>query len=242
MSSLDGGLENGPAMFEFVAQDVGRPGVLELAPDPQEHRLACRQRVGLSTLQQGDRLVVALRLHDLRVHKPLLQRLLQRLQIRGAGHGRDALAREAPEPLGPDGLPDDEAGRVDPHRIREVHLLHARERGGGRPALHVHLALADAVEPGLDAGGDPLHGDGLDLELLLEAGDDPLAELDGVPGRLPVFLVRERLGVGAVRDGDLLGVADPLQHLVRRLGVRQCWEQRRQEQHPSKHRVDLEME
>src|SRR5207302_9415757 len=81
----------------------------------------------------------------------------------------------------------------------------------------------------------------LDRELLLEAGGDALAEVDGVPDRLPAFLVGERRRVGAVGDGQRLGGADALQRLVGRLGVGDRGKERRQQQRQSSHHMDLEL-
>src|SRR5208282_3129477 len=76
-------------------------------------------------------------------------------------------------------------------------------------------------------GRNPLHGERLDLELLLQAGDDALAQLDRIPRGLAAVLEGERQGVGAVGDGDRLAVVDTLEGPVSRLGVRYRREQNR---------------
>src|SRR5215831_16918192 len=76
----------------------------------------------------------------------------------------------------------------------------------------------------------------LDLELLLQAGDDAFAERHAVAGWLTPLLVGERRGVGAVGDVDRLALLDALERLVRRLGLRHHREQSRPEQQQSSHR------
>jgi hypothetical protein len=73
------------------------------------------------------------------------------------------------------------------------------------------------------------------LELLLEAGDDSLAELDRVPGRLTVRLGGERSGIGTIGDVDRLAVADALERLVHRLGVSQRREHSCHDEQQSSH-------
>ena len=83
-----------------------------------------------------------------------------------------------------------------------------------RAALHVGLLLRYQVDAVLRGSRHPVHLHRRDLELLLDARDHALADVDGVAGGLAVVVVeRERQRVGAVRDRHGIAGADTLERL-----------------------------
>ncbi len=187
----------------------------------EEHDVIGRERIRLLGFERRDALGVIL--HDDKLAAldlTTVDERFHRLLVGRSADDRNRFAGEILDFLGLVGFPGQQAGSRREVRRREVDLLLAGERVGGRAAFDIDDAFDDHGDACLCGDDGILHREVRLLQNGLHFVGDLQAEFNRIAGWLLVGVEeRERRRSVAVADGDGTGLIDLLQGTGEFLGI-----------------------